>query len=130
MVIGYSPTGFPPPYNRRVKLHSNYSLTIIFDSGLLTLKTLPYWAVCRLPCGKLARILTYFQAKIKKNLIVARGFHLRPDSDKSEHRDYGGQAWLGGGKNWVPDKRFLGQAGRTPRQAQKSCLTISGLGLK
>jgi len=59
--------GFRLPYKRRGKLHSkDYLLTILFDLGLLTLKTLPYWAVCRLPAGKLAYIITYFRKKIKK----------------------------------------------------------------
>jgi hypothetical protein len=50
----------------------DYSLTIIFDLGLLPLKTLPCWAVCVPARGgqvltcKLGGILTYFQGKVKK----------------------------------------------------------------
>jgi hypothetical protein len=47
-------------------LVNGYSRTIIFDWAGWP-EDLPYGAICRLPTGKLAGILTYFRGKVNKN---------------------------------------------------------------
>jgi hypothetical protein len=56
--------------NMKIKFFKCSKRVLIDLTGPAGLKTLPYWAVCRLPAGKLAGILTYFQRKVKKNLIA------------------------------------------------------------
>ena len=50
----------------------NRLLNINERLDLLTLKAVPYWAGYRLPTGKLGGILTHFQTKVNKKILLLR----------------------------------------------------------
>jgi hypothetical protein len=70
-------------------------------------KTLPYEAVCRLPTGKLAGILTDFKKKVKRKSMLNSRYLILDSSAFAQ--GYGGQAMLDSGFKPAFDKSTAGK---------------------